>query len=136
MVGATTRHPLWDYELMTLGYSLAFPGTLIAGFGGVLLLQRAFAAPSLHARIAASFVFLLMAAMLFSLMIVTFSVPYYAQAKAFYILGAILPFSLAAGLGFAEVDDRLAARGASVLRIAFHAWLGTTITLIVLTYLG
>ncbi|MDP6977485.1 MAG: hypothetical protein QF570_02650 [Myxococcota bacterium] len=136
MVGATTRHPYWNYELMTVGYWLVLPASLILAWGCVALLVRAFRAPTLRGRIAASFVFVVIFAMVFSLMIVTFSVPYYAQAKAFYVLGAVLPLSLAAGLGFAHVDERLAAKGASGLRIVFHAWLGTTMTLIVLTYLG
>ncbi len=139
MVGATTRHPYWNYELMTVGYWFVLPASLILGWGCVALLVRAFRAPTLHARIGASFVFVVIFAMMFSLVIVTFGVPYYAQAKAFYVLGAILPLSLAAGLGFAQLDERLAAlhtTGASGLRIVFHAWLGTTMTLIVLTYLG
>ncbi len=136
MVGATTRHPFWNYDLMTLGYSLALPVTLVVGYGCVVLLRRAFVAPSLHGRIAASFVFTVIVVMLFSITVVTMSVPYYAQAKAFYILGATLPFSLAAALGICEIDDRLAARGATASRILYHAWLGTTATVIVLTYLG
>lgn len=136
MVSATTRHPSWNYELMSLGYAVALPVNAIIGFGCLLLLRRAFRDESLHRRIAASFVFVTIVVMFFSLMIVTFSVPYYAQAKAFYVLGATLPLALAAGAGLAQIDDRLARRDATGLRIAYHAWLGTTATLIVATYLG
>ena len=58
----------------------------------------------------------------------------HSQQKAWILVLALLAF--AAALGVCEIDDRLAAKGATASRILFHAWLGTTAALIVLTYLG
>ncbi|MCP5044807.1 MAG: hypothetical protein GY944_27580 [bacterium] len=136
MASATTRHPFWNYDFMTLGYWTALPATLIVAIGTGVLLVQAFRAPTLRTRVCASFVFVVIAVLVFSLMIVTFRVPYYAQAKAFYILGATLPLSIAAALGLAKVDQWLASSRATGLRIAYHGWLGTAVSVIVLTYLG
>jgi len=136
MASATTRHPYWNYDAMTIGYWTALPATAIVLLGSIILLERGFRAASLRMRIASSFVFLVLFSLVFSLMIVTFRVPYYAQAKAFYVLGATLPLSLAAALGFARIDRWLSSERASGWRIAYHAWLGTAITVIVFTYIG
>ena len=136
MVHVDTRHPYWNYDFMTLGYLTAVPASALLAIGSGKLLERAFRADSLRARIAASFVFIVMVVLLFSLFIVTFRVPYYAQTKAFYVLAATLPLSLAAASGFSLVDRALQTPRLGPLRAVFHAWLGTEIAIIVWTYLG
>jgi hypothetical protein len=121
---------------MTLGYWTALPASVVLAIGSGRLLERAFRAESLHARIAASFVFVVMFVLVFSLLIVTFRVPYYAQAKAFYVLVAILPLSIAAASGISVVDDALQSRRLASVRTVFHACLGTAIAVIMWTYLG
>jgi 4-amino-4-deoxy-L-arabinose transferase-like glycosyltransferase len=136
MVHIDTRHPYWNYDFMTLGYWTALPASVVLAIGSGRLLERAFRAESLHARIAASFVFVVMFVLVFSLLIVTFRVPYYAQAKAFYVLVAILPLSIAAASGISVVDDALQSRRLASVRTVFHACLGTAIAVIMWTYLG
>jgi hypothetical protein len=136
MVHVETRHLQWNYDFMTLGYWTALPATAAIAIGAGRLIERAFRDDSLHFRIVSSFLFLIVFVLLFSLFIVTFRVPYYAQAKAFYALGAILPVSIAAANGFALVDEALRSTRAAPLRLVFHAWLGTAVAVIVLTYLG
>ncbi|MCH7866951.1 MAG: glycosyltransferase family 39 protein [Myxococcales bacterium] len=136
MVHVDTRHPYWNYDFMTLGYWTALPLSFLLAIGSGRLLERAFRADSLHARIAASFMFVVMFVLLFSLFIVTFRVPYYAQAKAFYVLAAILPLSIAAASGISVVDRALQSPRMAPLRVIFHGWLGTAVAVIVWTYLG
>ncbi len=136
MAHVSTRHPYWNYDFMTLGYWTALPATLLVALGAGLLVERAFRASSPNARVAASFMFVVLFVLLFSLFIVTFRVPYYAQAKAFYILGAIVPLSLAAANGFATMDRALQSGRAAPLRVVYHGWFGTAVAVIVLTYLG
>jgi hypothetical protein len=136
MVHVDTRHLGWNYDFMTLGYLTALPASALLAIGSGKLLERAFRADSLRARIAASFVLVVMVVLLFSLFIVTFRVPYYAQAKAFYVLVAIVPLSLAAASGVSVVDRALQSPRLGPLRAIFHAWLGTESAIIVWTYLG
>lgn len=136
MVHVGTRHSYWNYDFMTLGYWTALPATGVIAIGAGRLIERAFRGDSPNQRIAASFMFLVIIVLLFSLFIVTFRVPYYAQAKAFYILGATLPLSIAAASGFVIVDDVLRSARTAPLRIVYHGWLGTAVAVIVLTYLG
>ncbi|MBW2391071.1 MAG: hypothetical protein JRG89_21935, partial [Deltaproteobacteria bacterium] len=136
MVHVGTRHLQWNYDYMTLGYWTALPATAAIVLGAGRLIERAFLDDSLRFRIAASFMFLVMVVLLSSLFIVTFRVPYYAQAKAFYVLGATLPLSIAAASGLAIVDEALQSTRAMPLRVVFHAWLGTAAAVVVLTYLG
>lgn len=136
MVGAETRHPFWNYDLMTIGYWTALPLTAILCVGIARLLVTAFRDPSMNVRIAASFMVVVIFIFSFSLFIVTFRVPYYAQAKAFYVLGATLPLSLAAASGLVFVDQWLAKMPIAPLRAVYHGTIATSVTVIVGTYLG
>ncbi|MFT5444112.1 MAG: hypothetical protein ACI8W3_003164 [Myxococcota bacterium] len=136
MVRAETRHPFWNYDLMTLGYWTALPLTAILCVGIARLLTSAFRDPSMNVRIAASFMVVVIFIFSFSLFIVTFRVPYYAQAKAFYVLGATLPLSMAAASGLVFVDQWLAKLPIAPLRAFYHGTLTTSVAVIVMTYLG
>lgn len=136
MVQATTRHPYWNYEYMALGYWTALPLTAAIIVGIAMLLRQAFRDRDLQVRITASFLVLVIIVLLFSLLIVTFRVPYYAQAKAFYVLGATIPLSLAAATGIASIDDALKSGRATYLRIPLHGVLGMAGAVIVASFLG
>ena len=72
----------------------------------------------------------------FSLLLVTFRLPYYAQAKAFYILAATTRLSLIAATGLSEIPRFLAADRFRGARTLYYALLGTAAGIIVLSYLG
>ena len=87
-------------------------------------------------RIASSFVVVVIFILFFSLLIVTFRVPYYAQAKAFYILGVTVPLSIAAATGITFIDEKLGSRAGNLFRTAFHGLLGTVLVVFVSSFLG
>jgi hypothetical protein len=136
MVQATTRHPYWNYEYMVMGYWTAIPLSLSVVVGIGALFVRAFRDEDMQVRITASFVVLIILVLLFSVFIVTFRVPYYAQAKAFYILGATIPLSIAAATGLSLIDDSLKASRAAYLRVPLHGLVGMAAGVIVLSFLG
>ena len=70
-----------------------------------------------------------------ALFTITLRLPYYAQAKAFYILSAIVPLSIVAALGLAWVPERLAGRWPAASAI-YSGWLGTLAATILLAFLG
>jgi hypothetical protein len=71
----------------------------------------------------------------FALFAITFALPYYAQAKAFYILSAVVPLSIVAGLGLAWALERLPDR-AWPLRMLYCGWLSMLAGSLVLAFLG
>jgi uncharacterized membrane protein len=81
-------------------------------------------------------VVLIILVLLFSVFIVTFRVPYYAQAKAFYILGATIPLSIAAATGLSLIDDALKASRVAYLRVPLHGLVGMAAGVIVVSFLG
>lgn len=136
MVRATTRHPYWNYEFMALGYWTALPVTLAIAVGTGALVVRAFRDPDLRVRVTASFLALVIWVLFFSLFIVTFRVPYYAQAKAFYVLGVTAPLAIAAATGISVLDRALATGAAAPLRAPFHGLLGLAAAIWVASFLA
>lgn len=136
MVQASTRHPYWNYDYMALGYWTALPVTALVVVGVARLLVRGFRDQDLQLRVTASFVVLTIFVLLFSLMIVTFRVPYYAQAKAFYVLGATVPLSVAAATGIAYIDNALTSSSGAFMRAPVHGFLGLAATVIIASFLG
>lgn len=136
MIRSGTRHPYWNYDYVTLGYLAALPITLAILIGVGSLFAGAFRDDSLNMRIASSFVVVVIFILFFSLLIVTFRVPYYAQAKAFYILGVTVPLSIAAATGIAFIDEKLRSRAGDLFRTAFHGLLGTVLVVFVSSFLG
>ena len=123
MVRLATRHEAWSYEFMTAVYWLAFPATLLLGVGFVRGARRAVADPRLGWRHAATLLLAHLSLAAFSLFAITFQLPYYAQAKAFYVLSALLPLAFVGALGLAwpleRIPDRL-----WPLRTVYAGWLG------------
>ncbi len=66
----------------------------------------------------------------------TFRAPYYAQAKAFYVLSAVVPLSLVAGAGMSLIPEALSADRHRILRALYYGWLGALAGCLGLTYLG
>jgi hypothetical protein len=136
MVLASTRHPFWNYDFMTIGYYVALPVSILIALGFARTLERAFRAECPNDRIAYSFMVAILYVLSFSLLLVTFRLPYYAQAKAFYILAAMTPLSLIAATGLAEIPMRLGAKRFFFARNFYYALLGMGAGVIALSYLG
>ncbi|MBW2274129.1 MAG: glycosyltransferase family 39 protein [Deltaproteobacteria bacterium] len=136
MIRAETRHPFWRYDYMSLGYWLALPATLLLGAGLVRLAREALTDGDTRRRIALSMLLTTLYVLAFALLLVTFRAPFYSQAKAFYILSAVVPLSLVAGAGLSLVPDALAGDRHRILRALYYGWLGTTAGCLALSYLG
>jgi len=136
MIRVTTRHPMWNYDFMIIGYWLAFPATVLVlvGFGRALWI--AFREPDLHRRFAMALVTTTLYVVAFALFYVTFRLPYYAQAKAFYALSAVLPLSIAAALGLSLVPEHFAGTRFLAVRALYFGWLGTLAGVLILSFLG
>lgn len=122
-------HPLqppWRYDWMATLYPLAVPATLLLGAGAIVAARRVAVQGS------AAWTLLLAATFLagLSLLMMNLRIPYFAQAKSFYALGAMIPLGLLAGAGFGWLDERLHAAGRHWLRACLRAY-GATLAIVV-----
>ena len=76
------------------------------------------------------------AAVAFALLAITLRLPYYAQAKAFYVLSAVVPLSACAALGLAWIPERLPGPRWRPVRSLYAGWLATLVGSIILSFLG
>ncbi len=136
MIRISTRHDAWNYAFMTLTFWLAFPATVLIGIGYGKLCQHAHARGDIGRRLLLTLFATLVACLFFSLVRITFTLPFYAQAKAFYILAAALPLALISAEGLAFVPRRFDQPSARIARSAYFGWLGTLALVIVLAFLG
>jgi hypothetical protein len=72
----------------------------------------------------------------FALFAVTFELPFYAQAKAFYLLSTIVALSMVAALGMAWAYESLGDSKWMPLRMIYSGWLCTLGGAVVLSFLG
>jgi hypothetical protein len=135
MKSLTTRHALWRYDFMTMGYWLAFPATLLVGAGWWGLLRESLESEDVGRRLVLSLTSVLVFGLAFSVLFITFSLPFYAQAKAFYALAAVAPLSLVAAKGLAWIPRSDAGRIVGV-RAAYFGYLAALAGTILATYLG
>jgi hypothetical protein len=136
MVQLATRHPMWNYDFMTLAYWLAAPSLLLLPLGFYRTLERARHDEDPRRRIALSLVAALVFVLSMALLLISLTTPYYAQAKAFYILTAVTPLSLVAAMGLAELPKRAAGRNFAVLRGLYFGWLATAAGVLALSFIG
>lgn len=136
MARLSTRHEAWNYDFMTLSYGLAFPATLALFVGFVRALRFCVTGNDLPRRLAMSMQVTLLYAACFALLAISFRLPYYAQAKAFYVLSAMVPICLVASLGLAWVFERFSAPRWLLLRTLYCGWLGSLGGALVLSFLG
>ena len=99
MVRLATRHAHWNYEFMTLAYALALPASLLifVGFGRATF--QALTDVDLGRRCALSLITTVLYVVGLALLAITLSLPYYAQAKAFYAIATLVPVALVGALG-------------------------------------
>jgi len=113
--------PPWNYAFMTSLYLLAVPATALIAAGALRAVGRVVRQDS------AGWALVLTATFLagLSLLLMNLRIPYYAQAKSFYALGALVPLALLAGEGFGWVDDLLRERGGPWLQALLRAYVLT-----------
>ena len=139
MARASTRHAFWNDEFQRLVYPLALPATLAIGAGAVKLWLGSFRDKRVAFRLVFSMLTTVLFLLAFSLGLISLRLPFYAQAKAFYLLCAVLPLAIASAEGLAA-PARWASQGESFAQRAFLcAWAGWGASLaacIGLAYLG
>lgn len=134
MARLETRHGLWNDDFQTLVYPLALPASALMGFGYVRLAGFSFTEKEPGRKIFLSLVTSLLAVLAFSLLYISFQLPFYAQAKAFYILPGLLPLSLCLAEGLATALDWCRDQRRAWPSALFCGWLGTFTGVIALAY--
>jgi len=116
-VNPDQRHGFWHHDFVSAAFLIGLAASALLGLGVWRALRRAFSdGEDARLRAALSFVWTACYAVAFSLLWLTVSLPYFAQAKGSYALCLIGPLSLAFADAAAGVDSWLAARGALAWR--------------------
>jgi hypothetical protein len=122
-LGGTTAYayrPPWNYEYMSAVYLLSIPASLFIIIGTLLAIGKVVSQVNKFWLLILGLVFVV----IHSLVYMSFRIPYYAQAKAFYGLFVILPVSLIFALGFDYVDRWLRDKNLSLVRALLYGWFG------------
>jgi hypothetical protein len=137
MIRISTRHPFWHYEFMSLVYPLALPATALFALGFVRLVVQSLRDRSIARRLVLTMMTALPFVLSFSLLLITLRLPFYAQAKAPYVLATTLPLALCAADGLGWLPRRLVADASSRPWVALYfGWLATLACMIGLSFLG
>lgn len=136
MVRIATRHSAWNWDYMTLGYWLALPASVLFAAGWLRMLRESFEEEDAGRRLLLVLLTSLVYLLGFSLLSISLRLPFYAQAKASYVLAAVLPLSLVAAEGLALPVGWLANGRTIVVRALYWSWLGTLASVIVLSFIG
>jgi hypothetical protein len=136
MIRISTRHGGWNYDFMSLGYWMAFPATVLIAVGFLRTARDARFEPDSNARLALTMIVTLLFCLSYSLFFINLRLPFYAQAKAFYVLAALVPLSLVAAVGLAWIPERLADPRLEPIRAVYFGWLGTLGCVIVASFIG
>ena len=136
VIRLAARHDAWNYDYMTAGYLLALPATvlLVVGFGRAV--HFALSDSDLGRRLAMSLLVAFLYTGGFALFAITLELPFYAQAKAFYLLSTIVALSIAAALGIAWTFESLGDSKWLPIRMVYSGWLCTLAGAVVLSFLG
>ncbi len=130
------RHTFWDYGFMSVGYWAALPATALLLFGALRCLRLALQEGSARRSLALGFLAAAIWAGLLAFFYLTLQLPFFAQAKAAYLLMLTAPLALCFALGAARVDRWLAQPRRLPLRVVFHAWLVLYAGSLFLSYAG
>ncbi len=109
MQTAKTRHGAWNDTFMLIGYWLAMPATIPIAYGVSRALRagaRRGAAPD-GAALAQFMMAAVAGVLLASSLLISLRLPFYAQARASYLLAALVPIALFGADGLAALDERL-----------------------------
>lgn len=107
----------WHYDLMTMGFSMAWLPTALIVLGIVLLLIQWVRDPTAEWGLVGGHGLLVF----FAVFYMTIKLPYYAQGKGFYGLSAAVFLCAAGAMGFQALSRRLG-RAAVVLWVPLIAW--------------
>ena len=124
MASASTRHGLWNEPLMLIGLWLAIPAAAPLAVGGWRALRSTVGgdtAPDGRTLLVA--MLLAVAGVLAaSMMLISLRLPFYAQAKASYVLAGLVPFAIFGADGLVTLVERLPEGIARPGRIGLWAW--------------
>jgi hypothetical protein len=124
MARASTRHGFWNDEFQRLVYPLALPATLAMGVGAVRLWLRSFRDPNIALRLVFGMLTTVLFLLAFSLGLISLRLAFYAQAKAFYMLCAVLPLALVSAEGLAAPALWASKPGSRWRRVFLCGWTG------------
>ena len=136
MARISTRHGFWNDDFMILTYPLALPATVLIIVGALRLWFQSFRESDLARRLLLSLLTSVLFLLAFALVLICLQLPFYAQAKAFYLLAAVLPLSLASAEGLAAAPAAASRAGFPWASALFYGWLGTLGGVIGLAHLG
>lgn len=128
------RHPAWSYGFMSAGLLLALPATFLSVVGFVRCVVASLRGGDLPARALLAFHTCVAFGIGFSVLYMTLRLPFWAQAKAFYGLCALVPLSLVSAEGFGWARNALTASRWRWLRFAFWGWVGALAGVIALGF--
>jgi hypothetical protein len=116
------RHDFWHYDFMSAGYLAALPATLLLLVGALRALRVAVADADPGRRAAHTLLLLCVWSLALAFLYLTLRLPFFAQAKAAYLLPAAPALAVWFALGTRAVDDALARRGWTAARAALAGW--------------
>jgi len=123
LYGGMTRYidrPPWNYSYMSMGYLLSIPVTVFILIGLACMIRDYLKTLDLYWLVLVGGIFIF----LFGIAYMSLKIPSYAQIKAFYGLGMIVPLSLAGGYGIRSMDVFLINKSWQVLRAFMWGGLG------------
>ena len=128
------RLPAWNYAWMSILPVLALPAVAI-GFGGVAgLIRESLQPDDPGRRLALGFAAAIALVYGCALLLINLRLPFYAQAKASYVLAALAPLAVAGAFAVASIHRALDTPRRRPLQVVFHAWAGTLAIAVLLAF--
>ena len=134
MIRVSTRHLFWRYDFMTLIPVFAVPATLCMGWGFLSLIADSFRSQEPRRILTLSMITSVLFVLAFSLLFITIRLPFYAQAKAPYILAGTLPLALCAAQGLSAFPRKMSPQTATPWLSLYWGWVGTLAGIIVIAF--
>ncbi len=116
------RHDFWSYDFMSAGYLAALPATALCLLGAMRSLRHAVAGADPRRRFAHALLLLCVWSLALAFFALTLQLPFFAQAKAAYLLPAAPALALWFALGTRSLDEALSRRGWTAARAALAGW--------------
>jgi hypothetical protein len=116
------RHGFWSYDHMSAGYLAALPATCLLAAGVLRALGLAVAHPEPRVRAAHAWLLASAWSVLLAFLYLTLRLPFFAQAKAAYLLAVAPALAVWFALGAAGLDRWLAGRGLLAARALLWGW--------------
>ena len=116
------RHDFWSYDFMSAGYLAALPATPLLFVGAMRALHLAVTDPDPRRRAAHALLLLCVWSIALAFLTLTLRLPFFAQAKAAYLLPVAPALAVWFALGTRALDDALARRGWTAARAALAGW--------------